>query len=153
MMEILGLPLHPLIVHATVIIVPLAGIGGLAVACLTRARDRYGWLVVAFALLGAILTLVTQLAGSDFAEAFQRHTPEMERHFALGNDLLPWTIALFVGTVAVMIGWRQLSDNRRIGRLILLLGMIITVVSAIVSIIQVLRIGHAGAVAVWGGMG
>lgn len=151
-MELLGLPLHPLIVHATVIIVPLAGIGGLAIACLTFARDRYGWLVTVLALLGAILTLVTQKAGSDFAESFQRHTPEMERHFELGNDLLPWTIALFVGTLAVMIGRRLLGKDRRIGRLVLLLGMIITVVSAILSIVQVARIGHAGAVAVWGGM-
>ena len=48
-MEILGLPLHPLVVHAVVILVPLAALGGIVISAWTAARKRYGWLTVAFA--------------------------------------------------------------------------------------------------------
>lgn len=150
-MEILGLPLHPLIVHLTVVLVPLAGLGGLAVAALKWARVRYGWLVVVAAAGALIANVVTQLSGTAFAETFQRHTPQMERHFDLGNDLLPWTIVLFVGTVALMIGQRLVTAGQRIGNLVLLAGIALTAVGGIVSVIQVARIGHAGATAVWGG--
>lgn len=150
-MEILGLPLHPLIVHLTVILVPVAALGGLIVAALKWARVRYGWLVVAASAGGLAATVVTQLSGTDFAETFQRHTPQMERHFDLGNDLLPWTIVLFIGTAAVMAGQLLLTADRRIGNLILLAGMALTAVGGVASLIQVARIGHAGATAVWGG--
>ena len=150
-MEILGLPLHPLIVHLTVVLVPLAGLGGVVVAAVKWARVRYGWLVVAAAAAALASNIVTQLSGTAFAETFQRHTPQMEHHFELGNDLLPWTIVLFVGTVAVMMGQRVVTRGDRIGNLILLAGIALTVVGGIVSVIQVARIAHAGAVAVWGG--
>lgn len=150
-MEILGLPMHPLIVHLTVVLVPLAALGGLIIAALKWARSRYGWLVVAASAAAVATTIVTQLSGTDFAETFQRHTPQMERHFELGNDLLPWTIVLLVGTVAVMVGQRLLTGDNRIGNLVLLAGMALVAVGGVVSLVQVARIGHAGATAVWGG--
>ncbi|QNP57125.1 DUF2231 domain-containing protein [Tessaracoccus defluvii] len=38
----LGLPLHPLIVHAVVVFIPLAALGALLVVLSRRLRERYG---------------------------------------------------------------------------------------------------------------
>ena len=69
-MEILGLPLHPLIVHATVVIVPLAALGAIAIALMKWARMRYGELVLLAAHRAPILTFITQEAGEDLSKMF-----------------------------------------------------------------------------------
>ncbi|PKQ21842.1 MAG: hypothetical protein CVT65_16395, partial [Actinobacteria bacterium HGW-Actinobacteria-5] len=66
-MDVLGLPLHPLVVHAAVVLVPLAALGALVVLAWARARDRYGWLVVAFAVAGAGAAVVARLSGEALA--------------------------------------------------------------------------------------
>ena len=42
-----GLPAHPLIVHAAVVLVPLAAIGTIVIAVSAKARLHIGWIVVA----------------------------------------------------------------------------------------------------------
>ena len=43
-MEFFGLPLHPLVVHGAVVLVPLAALGTVAVVLSGWVRQRYGWL-------------------------------------------------------------------------------------------------------------
>lgn len=149
-MEIMGLPLHPLVVHAVVILVPLAALGGIAISVWGAARKRYGWLTVAFAFAGAASTLVAQKAGEALAASLPQHSPLLEAHIAIGGQLLAWVIVLFVGTVAVMISQRLIDQQQPRGRITLLVAAIITVATALISVVQVARIGHAGAMAVWG---
>ena len=150
-MEVFGLPLHPLVVHAVVVFVPLAALGGLVISALRWARVRYGWLVVACAFVGAVSTLVAQQAGEDMSRKISQPTPAMETHFHLGDSLLVWAILLFVGTALVMAGQWLIDRHNKRGNLVLIGGMLITVVCGIVSIIQTVRIGHSGSAAVWGG--
>lgn len=149
-MEIAGLPLHPLVVHAVVVLVPLASLGGLLISLWPAARQRYGWLTVAFAFAAASSTLLAQRSGEAFAETFRRQTEAMATHIGLGPTLLPWVITLFGGTVAVMVAQLLIERRHPYGRIALLVGGAVTVVGASVSIVQVLRIGHSGAIAVWG---
>lgn len=149
-MEIQGLPLHPLVVHAVVILVPLAALGGIAVSLIRWARERYMGLVVVGAFAAAISTLVAQLAGQNFAESFQRPTAAMEHHFNLGDGLLIWTILLFFGTAAVWLAKRLINQDNPQGRIALIAGAVVTVICGVVSLVQVIRIGHSGATAVWG---
>jgi hypothetical protein len=153
-MTFFGLPLHVLLVHAVVVLVPLASIGGIAISVLKWARKRYGELVLVGAFGAAITTFIAQEAGEDFQRSpnFANPTPEMLEHFALGDDLLIWTILLFVGIAAVVLGQLLLNRHNARGNLVLVVGMVLTVVCAVMSIIQTVRIGHSGALAVWGGM-
>lgn len=41
-MTLFGLPLHPLVVHAAVVLLPLAALGAIVIAVSERARKRYG---------------------------------------------------------------------------------------------------------------
>ena len=42
-----GIPLHPLVVHAVVVLIPLAALGVIAIALVPKWRSRFGILVVA----------------------------------------------------------------------------------------------------------
>lgn len=150
-MEILGLPLHPLIIHAVVIFVPLAALGGVAMSFFTAIRRRYGWLVVAFALVGMVSTIVAQQAGEALAATFPQKSAAMSAHIAIGDGLFLPTIILFVGTVVLMVAQRLFEADHPQGKLARWSGLVVTVVGAVVSVVQVVRIGHAGATAVWGG--
>ena len=150
-MEIQGLPLHPLIIHAVVVLVPLAALGGIAISVLTWARKRYGSLVVVGAFGAAISTYVAQIAGQDFYNSKPQRTAALEFHASIGGQLLLWVILLFVGTVVVMLAQRLIDQEKPRGRIALIAGAVVTVAMAIVSIVQVVRIGHAGSFAVWGG--
>lgn len=148
-MEIMGLPLHPLVVHAVVVLVPLAALGGIVISAWGAARKRYGWLTVAGAFAAAASTLVAQKAGEAFYATFTQHSELMDRHMSLGDGLLVWVTILFFGTVAVMVAQRLIDQENPRGRIALIVGGTITVVTAVVSIVQVVRIGHSGSAAVW----
>ncbi|MET0695084.1 MAG: DUF2231 domain-containing protein [Propionibacteriaceae bacterium] len=151
-MEVFGLPLHPLVVHAVVVFVPLAAIGGVVISAWKWARIRYGWLVVACALVGAVSTFVAQQAGENlYEERFASGaSAAVNRHMNLGGTLLVWAILLFVGTAVVMGGQWLIDRHDRRGRIVIFGGIVITVVCGVVSIIQTVRIGHSGSAAVWG---
>jgi hypothetical protein len=149
-MEIQGLPLHVLVVHAVVVLVPLAAVGGIAISTLGWARKRYGELVLVGAFGALVMTFVAQESGEDFMTRFPEPSAEMAEHFALGDSLLIWAVLLFLGVAAVVVGhWLTNRGNSR-GRLIRLVGTAVTIVCAVVSVIQTVRIGHSGALAVWG---
>lgn len=150
MMEILGLPLHPLIIHAVVVLVPLSALGGIAISVLTWARKRYGSLVVIGSFGAAVCTYVAQIAGQSLYNSRAQNSPATNAHAELGGQLLLWVILLFVGTVVVMVAQRLIDQDKPRGKIALISGAVITVAMAIVSVVQVLRIGHAGSVAVWG---
>lgn len=149
-MEIFGLPLHVLVVHAVVVLVPLVAVGALAISLLGWARRRYGSLVLVGALGATGATYVAQEAGQDFAKSFPKPTPEMIQHFSIGGSLFVWVVLLLVGIAVVMFGQRLIEREHPRGRLMLIVGSVVTVACAVVSVVQTIRIGHSGANAVWG---
>lgn len=65
---IANLPLHPLVVHAVVVLVPLAVLTGIVVAVWPRARRAYGWPVAAIAVLAAISIPVATSSGEQLRD-------------------------------------------------------------------------------------
>lgn len=153
-MELAGLPLHPLVVHAVVVFVPLSALGAIAIAVSVWIRRRYGWLTAAFALVGAGSTLVAQQAGAHLYETFPRPTAEMTSHMEIASGLLPWVVLLFVGAAAVTV-LQFLIDRADAApkpwqRIATWVGMALSVVAGVGATIQVVRAGHSGSTAVWG---
>lgn len=151
-MEVYGLPLHPLVVHATVVFVPLAALGGIVVSLWTWARDRYGLLVLAAALLGLVATFVAEQSGEQFYDSFPAHSPAMDTHLNIASPLIYWVLGMFVGQVVLMGGW---FVGRRVqppsyARILHWVGVALSIVFGIISVIWTIRAGHAGATAVWG---
>lgn len=97
------MPLHPLVVHAVVVFVPLSALGAIAGAVSVWVRRRYGWLTTAFALVAAGSTFVAQQAGVALYESFPRPTSEMTSHMEIAGGLLLWVVLLLVGAAVVTV--------------------------------------------------
>jgi hypothetical protein len=111
--RISGLPAHVLLVHAVVVLVPLAALLLVASAWWPAARRKLGLLTPLAALIALILVPVTTHAGEWLRDRVPA-TPLIDRHAELGDSLLPWALAMFV--VAVLV-WYVHLGARLPGRL------------------------------------
>ena len=152
---VFGLPTHAIVVHATVVLLPLAALVVLLHAFWPAARHRLG--VVTPLLAGVALVLVPLATQSgETLEHSVRESALVERHAELADGMLPWAIGLFVVAVAL---W--LLDRRRAGapaddvsraRGVPIVAGVLTVVAVGGTVQQIVRVGHAGAEATWNGV-
>lgn len=148
-MDVFGLPLHPLVVHAAVVLVPLAALGALLVTFSARIRDRYGWLTVAFAVAGAASAVAARLSGPVLLESLGGGGPAIMTHQNWGL-LAPYpAIVLAVSLPALLLVDRRRTDGRPASAAFWLAAAL-TVAAALVGLVLIALTGHSGAVAVWG---
>ena len=143
-MEINGLPLHPLVVHAAVIFGPIAALVALAFL-VPRWRLKLRWPMVALALLATASIVAAYLTGDNFLEHKPelRTSPQVQTHEDRAGQLLWVTIAF--GVIALASGWFA----TRTGALRIVLDVLLGV-AAIATLVLVFLTGEAGARAVWG---
>jgi uncharacterized membrane protein len=97
-----GLPLHVLVVHAVVVLVPLVAIGTLIVALAPSARRHFGALLVLGALGATILAPIATGSGENLAQRLG--AGELVRdHSRWGERILPTMIVLLVLLVALVL--------------------------------------------------
>ncbi|HEX5994541.1 MAG TPA: hypothetical protein VFY84_05305 [Jiangellales bacterium] len=165
---IAGLPMHPLVVHATVVVVSAAAlVVGLAGVWPTF-RARTGPLALALSALALVLVPVTVQSG-DALRGLLPASELIDRHRDLGTGLLPWVIALVFAAGAA--GWLHRLEMARIRpagpdggpdssggtspgptgapRLAAVVVAILAVITAAGVVASVVRIGHSGAKAAW----
>jgi hypothetical protein len=149
-MTVFGLPLHPLIVHATVVFVPAAASGVLLATFWPRFRQWAAWGPVAVTAVALVLIPVTTSSGESLEHSLPR-SPLIETHAHLADGLLPWMIALLVG--AVIGYWPQVAATHprmwTFPRWLLVAGKVIATVAAVGALVEVVIIGHSGAAAAW----
>lgn len=156
---VFGLPLHALVVHAVVVLLPLAAIGGVVIALVPRFRDRFGILVGVAAVLVVPAVVVTTQSGEQlekrvdatFGPGSTTEADLLEEHIGIAENLLPWAIVLAVAVVALLILARYAARSGTISwlRYAGWAASAVTVVGAVLSIYWVIRIGDAGARAAW----
>lgn len=145
--EIAGLPLHPLIVHAVVVLVPLTALALILGALLPAMRKRLGIVTPIAALIVLGLVPLTMLAGEALAQKVGP-VPAVVHHADLGRMLWPWTLAMFLVATLQWCWYRFGEGPRRTARWII---AALAVASGAGSTVMVVLIGEAGARAVWGG--
>jgi hypothetical protein len=152
---VFGLPTHAIVVHATVVFLPLASFVVLLHAFWPEARRRLG--VVTPLLAGVALVLVPLATQS--GEGLEHSMSEnalIERHAELADGMLPWAIGLFVVAVGLWLldlrRARARQDDVTRARWVPIVIAILTVVVAVGTVQQVVRVGHAGAKATWDGV-
>ncbi len=155
-MEINGIPLHPLVVHAAVVFVPLA-----AVAAILMAVPKWRWLARWPALLlGLGAAVAVQLAsstGEDLLESSGLNTALIETHEEWAGRL---QFAMWVLAGATVIGFwalpsisRMVGSRGRPGRVAALEKplMVVLPLLAVAVLVLVVITGDAGARSVWAG--
>ncbi|MFF4777255.1 DUF2231 domain-containing protein [Microtetraspora fusca] len=145
--EMFGLPVHPLLVHAAVVLTPLLGLLSVGYAVLPRFRAKLDWLLVLAALGAPVAVFVAKESGESFErKLFEGHpSAAVNAHEAFANPLLLSTGALGVVALLLVFGARRWPKAAGTGL------SAASVVLAVVAGYYVVRAGHSGATAVWGG--
>lgn len=145
-MEIRGLPLHALLLHAAVVLGPLGALTALVYVAVTPWRDVLRWPMLAAALVATGAIVAAYLSGVNLLESRPGlgQKPLVQIHQERARVLL-W-LALGFGAVASVTAWL----HPRSGAVRVLLAVALTA-SAVAVLIQVVLTGDAGARAVWVG--
>ena len=163
MLTIDGIPLHPLFVHAVVVLLPLAALTSIAIALVPSWRRKYAWPVLGITLAGVAAVPVAKQAGEDLQATLESRVgpnPAIQTHAALGDMLLPIALGFGVAVIALLVAGR-LADRERQAeapttktwRVISVVVSVLVVVLAVGTTVQTVRAGHSGSTAVWSGIG
>jgi hypothetical protein len=155
--KIFGLPAHPLFVHLPVVLIPLVGIGTIAMACSARARDRYGWLVLAVAVVAVLSTQLAINSGHALRHSVAQ-SAALRRHVHIASSIRPLILLLFLVALAVMLFDRRgrgawpfshPGSPATIGPVIRAAVIAATVIVAVGTNVRLFQIGDSGAKATW----
>jgi hypothetical protein len=145
--DILGIPLHPLVVHAVVVLMPLAALGTIAIALVPRWRDTYGWLVLAASTIVFATVPIATRSGNRLRESLTLGGPVVEKvndHQQYGDRMIYAAGGLWLLLVVLMLLHRS---GRRGGLLVVVSGL--AIVAALAALVLVILTGHSGSNAVW----
>jgi len=142
-----GLPLHPLVVHFAVVLVPVAALGLLLLVLFGRLADRFAVLTLLVLAVGTAAAFVAKESGEDLAAKIG-----LPAEHATWGALLPWAAA---GLWVVALIWYLLHRaDRRANRgrsAASIGGALLTAALALVTVALTILVGHSGATAVWSG--
>ncbi|MCW2758170.1 MAG: hypothetical protein JWO46_1916 [Nocardioidaceae bacterium] len=145
---VFGLPVHPLVVHATVVVVPSAALAVVLATLWPRFRAWAGWLPVALSVAAVVLTPISTSSGESL-EHRKPHTALIEKHAHLAGLLIWWVVPLAL--VAAAQWWFGRRGTPGTG---LRIGVgVAAVVVAAGTLVQVTLIGHSGAESAWSNVG
>ena len=153
-MELNGLPLHPLVVHAVVVLGPLAALTGLAYAFVPRWRWLLRWPLVALSVLTAVAALLATQSGESLLEARPELEPLVEEHeergellrnVALGYAIVSLVAAWALGGVSALASGKG-GRETRFGIPV----VVVLAVGAVAMLVTLFLAGDSGARAVWG---
>lgn len=180
MITVDGLPLHPLVVHATTVLLPLAAVCAMVLAVVGDLRRRYSRPVLVLAGLAIVSVPVSTYTGGQLRAGLGAvSNPALERHQSLGEGLLPFALAFGVLLVVALFAGR-LADREReaetsgesrapldttrisvepvgdggvttLWRRVSVAASVLLVLISVWVIVLVVLIGHNGALSHWGG--
>ena len=144
-----GLPIHALVVHAAVILVPLAALLGL-LFLRPAWRMTLRWPLAAAAVLATGTVYVARQSGEVLKESLGDQLKDnkageiVERHQELADLLWIWLL-VFLGVCVIAALLLPRLDNPLAGGAV----AIIVAALAVVVIVLVAYTGHQGSTAVW----
>ena len=153
-MEINGVPLHPLVIHAVVVFVPLAALAAIALV-IPKYRWLARWPALILTLGATAAAYVATLTGADLRDTRKLDTPLVKTHGEWGDRLM---IAMWIFAALVVVAFWALPHVTRIagGRdreaKVAVLEkplMVLVPLAAIAVLVLVVITGDAGARAVW----
>jgi hypothetical protein len=140
-----GLPLHPLLVHSAVVLVPLVALGALVMSYLPSFSRRHGKLILVLAVVAQVSVFLAKMSGEAFSEILDK---EVEKHAQLG-EITPFVTLPMVALI--YLRWRMDRAGSSTGSVaIRRLTSVALVIASLVSLVVIFLVGHSGASSVWG---
>jgi uncharacterized membrane protein len=102
-----GIPVHPLVVHAAVVLIPLTALGLIVMAIWPRFSARYGWLVVG----SGVVAFVSSVAAKESGEVLEGRVGEPGYDHAELGDVMP----IFAAVLLVVVALANLFWVYRVG--------------------------------------
>lgn len=167
--EILGLPAHPLMVHAPVVLIPITVLLAVGYGLVPPLRPRLGWVLVLASLAGAGSAWAAAQAGETMAATLQT-SPALNEHGNFGELLWKYAGLLAVAAVALVVvdtsrrnraiyarddddyGYSHRAASSSGGTMLTVVSLVLTLGllgAAGVAGFYVARTGHTGAIMVW----
>jgi hypothetical protein len=139
-----GLPLHPLLVHGAVVLVPLVAIGALVMSYLPSFSRRHGKIILGLAVVAQISVFLAKISGEAFEEILNKN---VQKHAELGEIAPLVTIPM---VVLIYLRWRMDRSGSTFGSvLIRRLTSVALVIASLASLVVIFLVGHSGASSVW----
>ncbi|MEZ5218602.1 MAG: DUF2231 domain-containing protein [Ilumatobacteraceae bacterium] len=156
MTELFGLPAHPFLVHAAVVLTPLIAVVTAIAMIRPVWRVRAGWWIVAAGVFAQICLLLAKSSGEAFQEAIDL---PVERHATLAETTVVLGFLFVAATAAaVFLSRRRVRAVRRDGSgedwasPASTSAAAVSVLMAVLLVVWVARTGHTGAEVVWDGV-
>jgi uncharacterized membrane protein len=144
---VFGLPTHILIIHLTVVGVPLACLLTLAIAVRPKWRRKYGWWVAGLAVVMVPVTYATQLAGEQLFNHRTYLDEIAEQHKKLGETLVWFVLAVAVfALLLVLAEKRGYADHHAV----MVVVAAFAIAASAICLVRVVQVGDSGARAAWG---
>lgn len=141
-----GLPAHVLLVHAVVVLLPLAALLLVLTVLWPAARSRLAPVNVVLAVGVTALVPVTTSAG-EWLQARVESTEVVREHTELGDTAL-W-VALPVAVLALIVWWRARRPSDDASHVVGVVVTVLAVLAAGAAVYDVYLIGDSGARATW----
>ena len=149
---VFGLPVHPLVVHGAIVLVPVAALMAIVVAASPDRRARLGWLawLLTSAALGAVLA--ARMSGLNLEDALYPEIvpPLVADHKQLGLSAIWFALALWLSVSALLL---LDFDRRRRNDLsspwLPTVLAVVTIMAAMAASAQILWTGWSGTKSHW----
>lgn len=146
-----GLPLHPLVIHAVVVLGPMAALCLAAYSLLPRWQHGLRWPTLVLAVVSAGSAWLATTSGEWLRDVqYADRVPAAVTTHADAGDLAATSLYVLLGATAA-VTLVLLPPGGASGRVTRVLGVLLALVAAGFAAGAVLAAGHSGATAVWGG--
>jgi len=137
-----GLPLHILVNHAVVVLIPLGVIAMILVIFEPRLRRHYLYASVGLIVIGAVAAIVAEKSGESLA--IRVGSPGIHQEWGERLVAVAWAL------VAVSVAWAILSRfTNSAARVAAIVAAVAVVALAGASVVLVILAGHSGAEVTW----
>ena len=96
-----GLPAHPFFVQLPIILIPLCGIGAMAMAVSPTVRARYGMLIAGLTVVAGISTQFAISSGQGLRDSVP-DSAALNQHIQIAESIRPLVLLLFLAIVAML---------------------------------------------------
>lgn len=139
-----GLPVHPLVVHGAVVLIPLGALGAILMAVWPAFSRRFGSLVVIVAGVAVGAAFVAKESGEQLAARVGRP----EQHAELGDVLPLIAFALFALLLVFWLFDRGIPANKP-RPVWMIVFAVVLILASVFALFWTVQVGHTGAEAVW----